>query len=126
MNPEEVEKLVSQFSDAALNVLKVGTGQEGIVRYLRYEGFSRQEAVSLSYPLFNDARRRLRRTQLPKAVLAVCMVLLGVGLPIALFIMDLGFVIFSVVPIALGVLLWWSVITPEPLPEDFDPSQLED
>ncbi len=116
-NKEELNSLVIKYTHAATNVLKCGTGQEGIVRYLRYEKFSDDDSVSLSYPLFNKAKKRLNRTQMPKAIIAISLMLIGIVGPIILYFSNFGFVVASSIPIIAGYALWRSVIRAKPLPE---------
>ena len=116
-NKEELNSLVIKYTHAATNVLKCGTGQEGIVRYLRYEKFLDDDSVSLSYPLFNKAKKRLNRTQMPKAIIAISLMLIGIVGPIILYFSNFGFVVASSIPIIAGYALWRSVIRAKPLPE---------
>ena len=115
-SPDEVNSILTKYAHAATNVLKCGTGQAGIVRYLRHvEQFSDADSLRLSYPLFDKAKARLRRTQLPKIIIAISLLVIGILGPVALYFSGFGFVFVSTLPIIAGVALWSSVITAEPL-----------
>jgi len=83
---EEIDAFVMKYRDAATNVLRCGTGQAGIVRYLEHvEGFSSEDSNRLSYPLFDKAKKKLRRTQWPKLIIAIFLLIIGIVGPVTLF-----------------------------------------
>ena len=113
---DELDSFLAKYAHSATNVLRCGTGQAGIVRYLHHvEGFSEEDATRLSYPLFDKAKSCLRRTQVPKMIFAIFLLIIGIAGPIVLYFLDYGFVVISGLPIIAGWALLNSVIKPLPL-----------
>jgi hypothetical protein len=99
-------------------ILGCGGGHTGIINALRNKGHSYEEAKRLSYFYFDEAKKRLMRSQLGSIILANGLILLGIMLPVILLIMDTGFLIVAGGPIILGVFLKSKILNPSRLPEN--------
>ncbi|MFD2158310.1 hypothetical protein ACFSW8_05315 [Rubritalea tangerina] len=116
---EDISSFLKRYTGRATDVLRCGTGQQGIVRFLQHvEGYSEEDSLRLSYPLFDSARARLRRSQLPKTVIGILLLFIGLMGPIVMYFTGLGFIIISALPILAGVALLKTVIRPHELPKD--------
>lgn len=116
ISEDELDAFLSKYEHAATNVLRCKTGQEGIVRYLEHvEGFSHEESTRLSYSLYDRAKSRLRRTQIPKLVISLFLLAIGFIGPVVLYFLEFGFVVISGMPIIAGWALLQTVIWPHPL-----------
>lgn len=98
-------------------MLGAGKGHMGIITYLRTKGPGPDEAKKISFDIFDEAKRRLMRSQLGYRIVAWGFIALGVLLPIALFVMSRGVVLISAVPIIGGVILLGKLVNPSRLPE---------
>jgi hypothetical protein len=99
-------------------LLGVGKGHMGIIAFLRSKGLGPDEAKKVSFDIFDEAKRRLMRSQLGYRIVAWGFIALGVLLPTALFVMSRGVVLISAVPIIGGVILLGKLVNPSRLPEE--------
>ena len=116
---EDIDGFVRKYIHSATNVLKCKTGQAGIVRYLQnVEGYSEDDARRLSFPLFDAAKRKLNRTQIPKAIIGFLFIAIALIGPLLTWII-FGFIfwITIILPIIIGVALLTSINRPKPLEE---------
>ncbi|MEN8772728.1 MAG: hypothetical protein ABF380_16250 [Akkermansiaceae bacterium] len=98
-------------------ILGAGKGHMGIITFLRSKGVERNEAKEVSFDIFDEAKRRLMRSQLGYRVVAWGFIALGILLPIALFLLSRGGVLISAVPIIGGTILLGKLVNPARLPE---------
>ncbi len=90
-----IEKYISR-ADVVLGC----KGHLGIINMLRSDGYSVDDAKRLSYPLFDEAFRRIMREQLPLIILARVFFFLGGILPFILLIYN-----GNLYPILFGLLI---------------------
>jgi hypothetical protein len=119
-SPEQVEDIdafLKKYTPSATNVLKCKTGQAGIVRFLQHvEGYSEDDARRLSYPLFDVARRKIRRTQIPKAIFGIFLITVSIIGPLfTWFVLGFVFWFMVILPFIAGGALLASVNRPQPL-----------
>ena len=113
---DQMDLMLTKYSKSATNVLRCGRGQEGIARFLHHvEGMSKEEAIRLSYPLFDVAKLQLKRSQFLKLLIGVFLLSIGIIGPIVLYFSELGFFIISSIPIIAGIALLKTLIHPEPI-----------
>lgn len=102
---------------SAYALLRTGKDQLGVINQLRACGLSFEEAKAESYPVFDQAKRRLRRGQLPLRIVAWALIGLGVLGPLALLLGGAGVIVVSALPVIGGVGLLYRLPNPARLPE---------
>jgi len=112
------QDLINRYKEEAIEVLLSKRGHMGLINHLRSKGLSPDKAKTISFPLFDEAKKSVMRKQLPLIALALGLVIIGLGLPVAMYFMDFGFVVLSSAPFAAGTYLWFKVIRPDRLPEN--------
>jgi hypothetical protein len=117
--PEETEdhqEFLGKYASKAEVLLGAYKGHLGIINMLRAQGYSIDEAKRLSYPLFDEAKIRLIKSQRPLIFISLFLFFLGVFLPLIMLLMGASFTILSTVPLIGGVIFWRKVVRPRRLP----------
>ncbi len=123
MNQVEMEELEENraarrerwISDAVVK-LGAGKGHMGIIAYLRDQKMSPELAKKISYDIFDEAKRRLMRSQLGYRIVGWGLILLGVLLPVGLLLMHSRIIVFSGLPLIGGMILLSKLVNPSRLP----------
>ena len=101
---------------AAYALLQAGRDHLGVINQLRSDGLSFEEAKAESYLVFDRAKRRLKRNQLPLRIIAWSLIALGSLGPLALLFGGAGFVIVTAIPIVGGFGILYRLPNPSRLP----------
>ncbi|MDA9831856.1 hypothetical protein N9C66_11015, partial [Akkermansiaceae bacterium] len=83
-----------EWIGSAEEILRAGKGHMGIITFLRSKGLRPDEAKKVSYDIFDEAKRRLLRSQLAYRAVAWSLILVGLLLPVALFFLMSGGLVF--------------------------------
>ena len=110
---EQKEILIQE----AVELLAQGRGHIGIINLIRRKGESAENAKRLSYPIFDEAKRRLRKQQIPVIFSGWFLIIGFLILPTILFFSDVGFAVYMYAPIFAGAIILAKVQNPERLPE---------
>ena len=101
-----------------LVLLGAGKDQLSIINYLRKNGYNNEEAKKLSYSLFDEAKKKLMRSQILPRILANGS--MGLGVLIALFVLVMNLEIdtfyLAAIPFCFGLYLRTKVVNPSRLP----------
>jgi VIT1/CCC1 family predicted Fe2+/Mn2+ transporter len=114
--PEDHQEFLGKYASKAEVLLGAYKGHLGIINMLRAQGYSIDEAKRLSYPLFDEAKIRLIKSQRPLIFISLLLFFLGVFLPLIMFLIGASFNIFSTFPLIGGVIFWRKVVRPSRLP----------
>lgn len=99
----------------SLRLLERGKGQTAVINELRGLGMPHETAKQESVAVFDEARRRLRRSQRGRRLVAWSLVGLGVLLPPLMFFSGIGYAIVSAAPMLLGMMILHRLPDPKPL-----------
>ena len=112
-----MQELRASWITNAETILGAGRGHMGVINYLRTEGLSPDRAKEVSYDVFEEAKKRLDRSQRPHRILAWLFIAAGVLTPIVLLVLGRGLVVISAAPIMGGMLLLSKLKNPTALPK---------
>lgn len=101
---------------AAYALLQAGRDHLGVINQLRSDGLSFEEAKAESYPVFDRAKKRLKRNQLPLRIIAWSLISCGAIAPLALLFGGAAFVIVTAIPIIGGFGILYRLPNPSRLP----------
>lgn len=88
-----------QWTGGAEDIIRAGKGHMGIITFLRSKGLRPDEAKKVSYDIFDEAKRRLLRSQLAYRAVAWSLILVGLLVAFALFfLMSGGLVLLRELP----------------------------
>ncbi len=100
-----------------LVLLEMRKDQLAIINYLRKNGYSVEEAKNLSYGLFDQAKKKLMRSQLLTLILAYVFFAIGLIAAFSAFYMGLNIALYLFwMPICFGMFLKTKIINPTRLP----------
>ena len=116
---EDTALMRQRWISEAEIILGAGKGHLGVINYLRSQGMNGDDAKKASYDIFDQAKSRLMRSQLPQTILGWILIAIGVVTPIALFVLQARVVIFSLAPILGGIFVLFKVVKPSRLPEEW-------
>lgn len=102
----------------AFELLKSGKDQWAVVNDLRARGLPFEVAKQESYPVFDEAKRRLFRNQLPLRAAAWVMIAAGILIPLGLFFRGGGDVLLSSVPVVFGMGILFKLPKPKRIHPD--------
>ena len=111
------KKIREDWISKAEVLLGVGKGHMGIITYLRSQGLGPDEAKKISYDIFDEAKRRIKKSQFFYRIIAWAFIIAGFAMPIILFFALSRFVVISAAPMIGGVLLLGKLVDPPRLPE---------
>ena len=117
MKSKESPALKKEWTQRSVTMLEQGDSQISIITFLRSQGVSDELAKELSYDIFAAARKQIRRKQLPHRIIAWSLIAIGIVLPIILLLKG-RIVIYSVVPIILGMGYLQKLPNPKGLPRN--------
>lgn len=107
-----------EWIGSAEEILRAGKGHMGIITFLRSKGLRPDEAKKVSYDIFDEAKRRLLRSQLAYRAVAWSLILVGLLLPVALFfLMSGGLVFIAGTPLIGGGIMLGKLLKPSRLPQ---------
>ena len=115
---EEMEKKRGEWISHAEVLLGSGKGHMGIILYLRSQGMAPDLAKRISFDVFDEAKRRLRRSQMLYLIAGWFFIALGILGPLLLLIFTSRIVVFSAMPLLGGLALLSKVINPSRLPQE--------
>ncbi len=102
----------------ALRLLENRKGHLALINRLREQGYDHESAKRVSYPVFREARRRLRRDQRGQRWTAWALIASGIIAPLVLWLKGAGYIVISAAPVLLGVRILYALPDPKPLPEE--------
>ncbi|MGJ8697815.1 MAG: hypothetical protein ACSHYF_15970 [Verrucomicrobiaceae bacterium] len=114
---EEGVKLREGWISHAEVLLGAGKGHLGVICYLRDEGLAADDAKRVSYDIFDEAKRRLLKSQRVYRFLGWGLIAFGLLGPILLFVLRSQIVIVSAAPLLVGLGFLSKVANPSRLPE---------
>lgn len=117
MEEKTADDVREEWVRSAEVLLGIGKGHMGVITFLRSKGLGADEAKKVSFDIFDEAKRRLVRSQMGYRIAAWILIALGILLPLILFIMHSRVVIFAAAPIIGGVILLGKLVNPSRLPE---------
>lgn len=112
----DLQKLREYWIEEAVVVLSIGKGHLGVINMLRGYGMSNDSAIEVSYDIFDHAKLRLLCMQRGQRLLAWCLIVFGVLLPLMMLFSGLGLWYFSFAPIGIGVAMLFKLPNPTSLP----------
>jgi hypothetical protein len=102
----------------ALELLKSGKDQWAVVNDLRSSGLPADDAKRESYPVFDEAKRRLSRSQFLTRVVAQMLIVAGVLIPLGLFLAGGGYRVVSSIPVIVGMGILFRLPNPKRIRPD--------
>ena len=97
----------------AFELLKSGKDQWAVVNDLRSSGLPPDDAKRESYPVFDEAKRRLSRLQFLPRVAALMLIVSGVVIPLGLLWAGAGYLVVSSIPIVAGLAILFKLPNPK-------------
>ncbi len=113
---ELIDEKRKMWISRSVDILGSGKGHIGVINFLRTQGLSPDSAKVVSYDIFNQAKARLMRQQLPHRIIA--WILIGVGAVSAIVLFIMGWVAaYTFVAVGLGLILLFRLPNPKRLPK---------
>lgn len=112
----DLQKLREYWIEEAVVVLSIGKGHLGVINMLRGYGMSNDSAMEISYDIFDHAKLRLLCMQRSRRLLAWCLIVFGMFLPLIMLFSGLGIWYCSFAPIGIGVAMLFKLPNPTSLP----------
>lgn len=106
-----------QWVQKAEVLLGSGQGHIALINYLRTQGMSHDDAKKISYDIFDEAKRRLMRSQKGIIALGYFLIFIGIFTPLALLILQARLVVIAAAPVLAGLFVLSKVVRPSRLPE---------
>lgn len=117
MEEKTAKDIREEWVKRAEVLLGVGKGHMGIISFLRSKGLGPDEAKKVSYDIFDEAKRRLMRSQRGYRIGAWVFIVGGVvvlGAHVFGLLKGFGLAVFLIIG---GVLILGKIVSPDRLPE---------
>ena len=110
------EPIIQRYVPKAEVLLGANRGHLGIINHLRSEGYSDEDARRLSGPIFDRAKAKLMRSQLPLITCSWVLLFFGATIPLVGLLSGRVDVILPLIFLIGGVVLWYKVVRPRRFP----------